>query len=308
MVCEKVRRNLTIEEWYQFVGFDIPYERTCPNLPLHPSFIEGGQNLAKEGDLDGAVEIFKKALTLHPGLDLEPQAEATKWKAQGLIEKGRELAKEGNVDDAIAIFQQALEIEPRIEINPAEEVNTWMAQGLVEKGKRLARSGYVDSAILSFQKALEFDSSLDLNPEAEAQRLAAPVLVGKGQRLALEGNVKEAIVAYTEAQTLDPRLHISAGSWNFLCWSGSLWEHAVDVMEACEKAVTLDPENGNIRDNRGLARAMTGDIDGAIEDFQAYVDWTDNEERKAKRQRWIEALQAGENPFTPELLEELWNE
>jgi len=33
MVCKKVWRNLTLNEWHQFVGTDIPYERTCPNLP-----------------------------------------------------------------------------------------------------------------------------------------------------------------------------------------------------------------------------------------------------------------------------------
>jgi len=33
MVCKKVGRNLTMDEWRRFVGPDIPYERTCPNLP-----------------------------------------------------------------------------------------------------------------------------------------------------------------------------------------------------------------------------------------------------------------------------------
>ena len=33
MVCAKVRRNLTRDEWRQFVGADLPYQRTCPNLP-----------------------------------------------------------------------------------------------------------------------------------------------------------------------------------------------------------------------------------------------------------------------------------
>ncbi len=36
MVCQKVWRNLTQEEWQQFVGSTIPYERTCPNLPVPP--------------------------------------------------------------------------------------------------------------------------------------------------------------------------------------------------------------------------------------------------------------------------------
>jgi WD domain, G-beta repeat len=33
MVCAKVRRNLMLDEWRQFVGADIPYERTYPTLP-----------------------------------------------------------------------------------------------------------------------------------------------------------------------------------------------------------------------------------------------------------------------------------
>ena len=33
MVCQKVLRNLTQDEWQQFMGDDIPYELTCPTLP-----------------------------------------------------------------------------------------------------------------------------------------------------------------------------------------------------------------------------------------------------------------------------------
>ncbi|MEO1067611.1 MAG: tetratricopeptide repeat protein [Cyanobacteria bacterium J06638_6] len=76
-------------------------------------------------------------------------------------------------------------------------------------------------------------------------------------------------------------------------------------MFACEKAVALAPEHGGIIDSRGLARALTGDTQGAIADFQAFVEWTNNEDSKAQRQEWIEALKQGENPFTPELLEDL---
>ena len=34
MVCNKVQRNLTTDEWQQFVGLDIPQENTCPNFTL----------------------------------------------------------------------------------------------------------------------------------------------------------------------------------------------------------------------------------------------------------------------------------
>jgi regulator of sirC expression with transglutaminase-like and TPR domain len=40
-------------------------------------------------------------------------------------------------------------------------------------------------------------------------------------------------------------------------------------MDACERAVALAPDDGQIRDSRGLARAMTGNIEGAIEDFSS---------------------------------------
>ncbi len=76
-------------------------------------------------------------------------------------------------------------------------------------------------------------------------------------------------------------------------------------MAACDKAVELEPENGRLRDSRGLTRALTGNIEGAIEDFQAYIAWINNDEEKLQRQRWIDALRAGENPFTPEEIQTL---
>ncbi|MEH2235126.1 tetratricopeptide repeat protein [Nostoc sp.] len=66
---------------------------------------------------------------------------------------------------------------------------------------------------------------------------------------------------------------------------------------------------GNIQDSRGLARALTGNTKGAVEDFEAYIKSTDNaNENKAQRQSWINALNAGENPFTPEELNKLRGE
>ena len=49
VVCERVWRNLTLDEWRQFIGADLPYERTCPNLPIHPSALETGQEQTRPG-------------------------------------------------------------------------------------------------------------------------------------------------------------------------------------------------------------------------------------------------------------------
>jgi hypothetical protein len=64
-------------------------------------------------------------------------------------------------------------------------------------------------------------------------------------------------------------------------------------------------EQTEIRDSRGLALVLTGNITGAIEDFQAFVAWTTDEKEKAQRQHWIKALHNGEHPLTPEVLEGL---
>ncbi len=195
------------------------------------------------------------------------------------------------------------------------------APALVAEGEAQAKEGKVEEAVAKFQTALQWDSNLDLNPETRAKQLAAQGqaqrLVKEGEQLAREGKVDEAISAYAEAQKLAPKLEISVSSWADLCLFGSLHGYAGEVMSACDKAVALDPLPGRYRSRRGLARALAGDSEGAIEDFQAYIDWTNNsedfpkealEKPRLKRQRWLDALRAGENPFTPEEIEKLLND
>ena len=98
--------------------------------------------------------------------------------------------------------------------------------------------------------------------------------------------------AYTKAQEIDPSLEISANAWNSLCWQGSLQGYAKDVMFACEKAVAKASKDSDNRDSRGLARALSGDTKGAIEDFQAYVNSTDDAKLKSQRQSWIKAVRS----------------
>ena len=106
-------------------------------------------------------------------------------------------------------------------------------------------------------------------------------------------------------QKIDSDLEIDVENWGELCWFGSLNNQAQDVMFACEKAVKLKPNDGKTRRYRGLARALTGNYQGAIEDFQVLVESIKDEENKARFEGWIETLKKGENPFTSEVLKEL---
>jgi tetratricopeptide (TPR) repeat protein len=183
---------------------------------------------------------------------------------------------------------------------------------LVKEGEAQATAGNIDEAITTFRKALKWNPGLQLDPEAEARRLAALGLarkqVEKAVALVRQGEVEQALAAYAEAKKLDPNLKISGYSWNILCWFGSLHGHAADVIDACEKAVALEPEDGRWRDSRGLARALSGNRAGAIEDFQAFVAWSKDEQYRGQRQRWINDLRAGKNPFTPEEIKVLLDE
>ena len=59
-------------------------------------------------------------------------------------------------------------------------------------------------------------------------------------------------------------------------------------------------------DGRGLARALTGNRAGAIEDLREFVDMDlADDDVIAQRQSWLETLGRGGNPFTPELLTKL---
>jgi hypothetical protein len=76
------------------------------------------------------------------------------------------------------------------------------------------------------------------------------------------------------------------------------------VLDFTHVLTGLSPRQ-RFRASRGIARALTGNKQGAIEDFQAYIKWTDWDEGKKQRQGWIDALKAGKNPFTPEEIKKL---
>jgi WD40 repeat protein len=81
-VCDTAKENLPFAEWKKIVGEEIPYERTCPNLPLHPSFLEEGKRLAKQGSRDQAQTIFQRAKQLDPYLELDPKKEVERLSAK----------------------------------------------------------------------------------------------------------------------------------------------------------------------------------------------------------------------------------
>ncbi|MEA5518485.1 AAA-like domain-containing protein [Limnoraphis robusta] len=217
------------------------------------------------------------------------EASATAWFLQG-----EQSAADDDIKDVVERFKQAVKLDSNFSLSSAAS--------LVRSGESLAENDKVDQAILAFQAALEFDPSLTFDPENKANAIAS---ILEGRDLARNGKIDEALAQFEKAQKLDADLKIDARSWDKICWYGSLYKQGSKVMFACEKAVALDPQDGYVIDSRGVARALTGDFEGAIKDFEKFVEWTDDEKDKAQRKGWIESLKKGENPFTDEVLKGL---
>ncbi|MGD1711830.1 WD40 repeat domain-containing protein, partial [Dapis sp. BLCC M172] len=129
--CRRLGRNLTAEEWRQYMNSNFDkYERTCNELPVHPSLIAEAKNLAKTGEKENiktAISIFKRAQKLEPEIDLNPDTEtietdpelvANFFATSGELEKGKKLAKQGNIEGAISILKEAQELSPELDLAP----------------------------------------------------------------------------------------------------------------------------------------------------------------------------------------------
>lgn len=309
-VCRHTRRNLSVDEWERFVGADLPYERTCRNRPLHPTFVVRGEELAREGRIDAAVAVFRRAAELDPEqVFSHPEQDARHLAAEGLVLEGERLARAGDAERAVAAFRNALEKNPGLTLDPEQKAKTMAAAALVARGEAQAQRGNLDEAIALLSRAKQLDPGLDFDPNLKPKPAVASSLVKKGEQLASRGKVQEAVAAFQQAQALHPELPIAAESWNILCWNGSVWGHPADVLSACDRAIaagTDDSENAGSWDSRGVARALMGDRAGAIEDFRTFVDLARYREVAddvvAQRRAWIRALEKGEDPITPEVI------
>ena len=322
LACQIAGRNLSIEEWKLYIGPETPYRLTCPSLPPHPSVlraaIENSAELIVAGQEEPAVTQIEKALQLAGKTDGDLRVEAQRLLAVLLVERAESMAKQGDLKEAIAFYEIATRLDRMIDLVPEAEAKRVYVEVLMADGEWAAMSGDVERAVARFREAIELDPSLKLNPIEHATQLYNDALGGniydRVMAMAIEGDIDGAIAEVERTLMDHPSLDIPGTVWNRLCWSGSLVGRATDVLQACDRAIASIPESGNFRDSRGLARALTGDVQGAIEDFEFALEiWkTKNasEEHITSRAAWVEALRQGKDPveiFDAATLEQLRN-
>ncbi|MGI0491537.1 TIR domain-containing protein [Alkalinema pantanalense CENA528] len=283
----------------------------CQTQPQ--ALIAAGQVMAFEDNTPAAVQLFRKARQLDPKLQLDPDREAQRFANQGqaerLITEAQTAASEERLQTAIEHLQKAVQLNPELSLNPTQEAQRLLQQAqasrLVDEAQTLAQQGQVKPALEKFQAAVKLNPDLPYVPAEEVRLFHAIGLIDQAFRQIRGNNILPAIEVIQQAEALNPPIFNIRDSWAYLCWTGSLLGYADQAMNACEKSVKASPSNGDYRQNRGVARALTGDVTGAIEDLQAFVDWTNDDDRKIKRQAWIDSLKAGQNPFTPQMLQTL---
>lgn len=251
-------------------------------------FLYFARGLAEENfnDLDAALADYSQAIQLNRSDALAHEY----YFRRGLMH-----ARKNNLVAAVADWEQTIAIEPA---SGGAYLNLGLAYREMEA---------YETAVTTLQPALSQDIPQEYKPDL------VNILSENADYLARtsenSSQAAKAVAAIQSIHTEMPEFAIPVIPLNNVCWFASLWGLAEDALFACDLAVEMEPEDGGFRDSRGVARALTGDFAGAIEDFQFFIIWAaDNQipaEMTARREEWIAALEAGTNPFTETLLNDL---
>ena len=279
-----------------------------------------GKTLAKNDKPDDALAQFERAIILDPERKFDPQLLTQQLQALGLITRSRsQLMNYHHLNDVeafqqlipeqISALERALSLDSSLKIDPSKQVYKLATSGIEHYAQQFAKQGDLKG---SFALLEELQTHL---PEYAISTAQLADAAGEGCRaLVKQGKLEPAFKRLDYVLSHVPEREIPARVWNSIAWSGCTLGYGQhpEVQKAGELAVELDTkQTAPYRDTRGVCRALGGNVSGAIEDFQAYVDWIaadrkrsiDKHKMQQQRLEWIMALRANENPFTPELLE-----
>ena len=249
-----------------------------------------GQELTHNGQLEEAILAYRRAHELAPENSLYAQAaEATivtltikvvARNTQGRTVEGASVKIEGK-DVGITDASGNLQVD-----------KLFLSIGELSIDVHLAGVGFYATAVSIGPK--QADYSVDANLEFSSSSVYD--MLNSARAYVRAGNPEQAEAGFKRATQWAAEIEDSHLN-NSICWRGSLDGYAGIVLPACEYGVRLSPSSYSIIDSRGLARALTGDYEGAIEDFKYFVDLSPNEAWVSQRRSWIAELEAGRNPF-----------
>lgn len=215
------------KKWYD-MAFNALVEQGASSKASVSSYISQGAALYAEGNVEGAIAMWNKALEIDPNnkaaKDYIAKAQIKKQAdARDLVAEGRELMSRGQYTAALAKFNQALKIEPAnaeaaAGREDAQAKIRQVARERLNEGKELYNLKKYDEAEAKFKAALKLDPSLSeantyLSKIAEVRSASAKPKVSEDELNALylkgvEAYVKEdyetAIYYWTKVLEIDP--------------------------------------------------------------------------------------------------------
>ena len=156
VACRQVHRNLSWDEWERYLENDL-YDLPCPELPVHPSFIESAAELARMQNIEAAVARFERAVELGADLDFDPEVEARQLAVEGKVNDGLRRAEQGDLRAAMAAFTEAQSLDESVEISGEQ----W--QQLCALGNERGDTAVVLSACETAVDLAVAGNNLDLN-------------------------------------------------------------------------------------------------------------------------------------------------
>ncbi|MEM7533032.1 MAG: hypothetical protein AAF639_12705 [Chloroflexota bacterium] len=244
-----------------------------------------------------------------------------------------------NVNKAIDYYSQAMMLKPvwvnarynrgnaymqRAQLSTDEEaINADLDQAIDDLGKVILanskkRQAYLNRGISYYIRYKYSDANSDIEAAiadfTKAIELAPAQFRGyynRGLAYIRSGNPDDEQTWQDDFHKVLELNNDYASAYNGLCWGYALAQQPETALPYCEQAYELS-QAGNVHDSFGLIYAQLGKVDKAQEAFEAYLEWLQTQgegyyERYngALVDSWVEALVAGENPITADVLEEL---
>jgi tetratricopeptide (TPR) repeat protein len=269
----------TSEELSSTINTDLP--RDVRWLSLYVL----GQIQYGVGRNSDAKAAFKRALIAPPE---DTGAVAGIYFFLGLLESQE---AEPDLDEVIAYYSEALDRSP-------EMISALNNRGLAYLHRAVV--GDLERAEFDFRQAMALDVAY------------VPAVVNLSIALLNQdpNSLGQVLTLLADVVELNPD---SVEALNALCWFRGLAGRPEEALPYCDRAVALDP-SGFSHDSRGLTLALLGRYEEAAEDFQFFLGELELENLDAyqrfviSREAWIEALEAGQNPFDEKTLQALLRE
>jgi tetratricopeptide (TPR) repeat protein len=253
------------------------------------NLVDRGIEKAKNGDLDGAITDFDRAIKADPKDDAPYFNRAqTKWlkkDADGAIadytraielgstnpaaynNRGNARAENNDQDGAIADYTRAIELKP-------DYARAYYNRAVAKKEK-----GDASGAAADFKRARELDSQLaseesnadenSQSPSANQSQASSADLVHEGVEKGKKGDLVGAVADFDRAIKVDPK---NAVAYYNRAHAKRLKKDAAGALADYNRAIEIDPQLAEAYFERGAAKAKSKDTDGAIADFSRAIE------------------------------------